>query len=106
MGDEYRPGPGRAVGAVPFPDRRPAGPGLLAWISLTTSNCGPAAALHTQPLELGWLREPIRSGLSDVAYPQLILRFGMISQGAVSVRRLPDDVLPTAQSEDPSISHG
>ena len=65
-----------------------------------------AAALHTQPLELGWLRESIRTGLSDGAYPQLVLRLGMVSQAAVSVRRLPGDVLPADESEDASISHG
>jgi len=62
MGDERLPGPGGAVGTY-----------------------GAAAALRTQPLELGWLRESIRTGLSEGAYPQLILRFGMVTQAAASV---------------------
>ena len=78
----------------------------LQRILLTASACGAAAALHTQPLELGSLRESIRTGLGDGAYPQLILRFGMVTQAAVSVRRPADDVLSADQDESPSISHG
>ena len=78
----------------------------LQRILLTASTCGAAAALHTQPLEFGWLRELIRTRVSDGAYPQLILRFGMVSQAAVSVRRSPDDVLPAAESEDAGTGHG
>ena len=78
----------------------------LQRILLTASTCGAAAALHTQPLEFGWLRELIRTEHSDGAYPQLILRFGMVSQAAVSVRRPPDDVLPADESKNTSISHG
>jgi hypothetical protein len=65
----------------------------LQRILLTASSHGVAAALHTQPLELGWLRETIRTQLSDGAYPQLVLRFGVVIQTAASVRRPPDDVL-------------
>jgi len=72
----------------------------LQRILLTASTSGAAAALHTQPLEFGWLRESIRTGLSDGAYPQLVLRFGMVIQAAASVRRPPDDVLSTGGSED------
>src|SRR5215467_10046767 len=72
----------------------------LQRILLTASTCGVAAALHSQPLEVGWLRESIRAQLSDGAYPQLILRFGMVIQAAASVRRPPDDVLSTGSSED------
>jgi hypothetical protein len=50
-------------------------------------------ALHSQPAELPWLRELIRTQLSDGAYPHLVLRIGMVTQAAVSVRRDPDDVL-------------
>jgi hypothetical protein len=50
-------------------------------------------ALHSQPLELAWLREVIRSELSDAAYPHLVLRIGMVTQVAVGVRRDPADVL-------------
>ena len=66
----------------------------LQRILLTASTCGVAAALHTQPLELGWLRESIRTRVSDGAYPQLVLRFGTVVQAAASVRRPPEDVLP------------
>ena len=72
----------------------------LQRILLTASTCGIAAALHTQPLELGWLRDFIRSRLSDGAYPQLVLRFGAVIQAAASVRRLPEDVLSESGSED------
>jgi hypothetical protein len=65
----------------------------LQRILLTASSYGIAAALHTQPLELGWLREPIRTQLCDGAHPQLVLRFGAVIQSAVSVRRPPDDIL-------------
>ena len=60
---------------------------------LTASVCGAAVALHSQPLELPWLREFIRTRLSDGAYPHLVLRIGMVTQAAVSVRRDPADVL-------------
>jgi hypothetical protein len=72
----------------------------LQRILLTASTRGAAAALHTQPLELGWLRESIRTGLSDGAYPQLVLRFGMVTQAAVSVRRPPTDVLFFPSGDD------
>jgi hypothetical protein len=65
----------------------------LQRILLTASSYGVAAALHTQPLELGWLRESIQAQLTDGAYPQVILRFGAVIQAAVSVRRPSDDVL-------------
>jgi hypothetical protein len=65
----------------------------LQRILLTASTCGAAVALHSQPLELPWLREFIRIQLSDGAYPQLVLRIGLVTQVAVSVRREPDDVL-------------
>jgi hypothetical protein len=65
----------------------------LQRILLTASTCGAAVALHTQPLELPWLREFIQIQLSDGAYPHLVLRIGLVTQVAVSVRREPDDVL-------------
>jgi hypothetical protein len=65
----------------------------LQRIMLTASTCGAAVALHSQPLELPWLREFIRTQLSDDAYPHLVLRLGMVVQVAQSVRREPDDVL-------------
>ena len=72
----------------------------LQRILLTASTVGVAAALHTQPLELGWLRESIRAQLSDGAYPQLVLRFGAVTQTAASVRRPLDDVLPGSGSDE------
>jgi len=60
---------------------------------LTASTCGAAVALHSQPLELPWLREFIRTQLSDSACPHLVLRIGLVTQVAVSVRRDPGDVL-------------
>ncbi len=64
----------------------------LQRILLTASTWGAAVALHSQPLELPWLREVIRTQLSDGDYAQLILRFGTVVQVAVSVRRDPADV--------------
>jgi Nitroreductase family len=72
----------------------------LQRILLTAAANGVAAALHTQPLEFSWLRESIRTGLSDGAHPQLVLRFGAVIQTAASVRRPPDDVLYASSSED------
>jgi hypothetical protein len=71
----------------------------LQRILLTASTSGVAAALHTQPLELGWLRESIRTRLSDGAYPQLVLRFGAVIQAAASIRRPPEDVLSGSAGE-------
>ncbi len=65
----------------------------LQRILLTASMAGIAAALHSQPLELRWLRKFIRTQLSDGAYPQLVLRLGAVIQTAVSIRRAPADVL-------------
>jgi hypothetical protein len=61
--------------------------------------------LHTQPLELGWLRESILARLSEGAYPQLVLRFGKVIQAAASVRRATDDVLSVGGGEDLGIGH-
>jgi hypothetical protein len=72
----------------------------LQRILLTASASGAAAALHSQPLELDWLRESIRTHLSDGAYPQMILRFGAVIQAEASVRRPPGDVLSANDSED------
>jgi hypothetical protein len=69
----------------------------LQRILLTAATCGVAAALHTQPLEIGSLREAIRTRLSDGAYPQLVLRFGTVIQVADSVRRPPEEVLAAAR---------
>ena len=78
----------------------------LQRILLTASSYGAAAALHTQPLELGWLRESIRTQLSDGAYPQLVLRLGAVIQTAISVRRPPDNVLRATGANHPGSSDG
>ena len=65
----------------------------LQRILLTASVCGAAVALHSQPLELPWLREFLRTQLSDGACPHLVLRIGLVTQVAVSVRRDPGEVL-------------
>jgi len=71
-----------------------AGQGLQR-VLLTATAHGAATALHTQPLELPWLREALRTQLCDGAFPQFILRFGMVTQVATSVRRDLADVLFT-----------
>jgi nitroreductase len=65
----------------------------LQRILLTASTCGVAAAMHSQPLELGSLRELIRTRLCDGGHPHLLLRLGTVIQVAQSVRRPPADVL-------------
>jgi len=76
----------------------------LQRILLTASTLGVAAALHTQPMEVDWLRESIRTQLSDGANPQLVLRFGAVIQAADSVRRPPADVLAGSDREDIKVS--
>jgi hypothetical protein len=63
----------------------------LQHILLTSAAWGVAAALHSQPFEVGWGRDLIRSqpGLC----PQLLLRLGTTAQVAVSIRRPPSSVL-------------
>jgi nitroreductase len=65
----------------------------LQRILLTSTACGVAAALHSEPFELGWLRESIRARLGGGSHPQLILRLGTVIQTAASVRRPPASVL-------------
>jgi len=65
----------------------------LQRVLLVATAFGAAVALHSQPMELPWLRELIRTELSDAAYPHLVLRIGMVTQAAVSVRRPAADVL-------------
>ncbi|HEU5417146.1 MAG TPA: hypothetical protein VFV41_05610 [Streptosporangiaceae bacterium] len=59
----------------------------LQQVLLTSAAYGAAAALHSQPMEIGWLRQVIRDQLGDGSYPQLVLRLGTVLQNAVSVRR-------------------
>ena len=88
--------------------RAAATPQVLAVSKICCSACtwGVAAALHSQPLELGWLRESIRTRLSDGAYPHLLLRVGMVTQAAVSVRRPPYEVLPGDGGEEVNADDG
>ena len=95
------PGPvARAAGAVCLlatTEDRPANwvnaGQALQRVLLTSSDRGVAAALHSQPLELPWLRELIRTRFSNDAYPQMVLRLGTVIQTSVSVRRPPASVL-------------
>jgi len=65
----------------------------LQRVLLTSATCGVAAALHSQPLELPWLREYIRAHWSDGTHPQLLLRLGTVVQATASVRRPAASVL-------------
>lgn len=65
----------------------------LQRILLRSATSGVAAALHSQPLEVDWLREVIRAQLGDGSYPQLLLRLGIVIQNAVSHRRPLESVL-------------
>ena len=91
------------------PEDRPA-----AWVNagqalqrilLTSAACGVAAALHSQPLELPWLREFIRMRFCDGAYPQMILRLGTVIQAVVSIRRPVASVLFASGGDYRGISH-
>ncbi len=65
----------------------------LQRILLTCAASGVAAALHSQPVEVSWLREAIRAHLGDGSYPQLVLRLGTVLQEAISIRRPVQGVL-------------
>jgi hypothetical protein len=70
----------------------------LQQILLTSAASGVAAALHSQPAEVDWLREVIRAQLGDRSYPQLVLRLGTVIQNAISIRRPAESVLTTARA--------
>ena len=72
---------------------------------LASATCGVAAALHSQPLELPWLRDYICAHWCDGAYPQLLLRLGTVAQAAASVRRAPSSVLFTGDGQPPGAGH-
>jgi len=76
----------------------------LQRVLLTGATCGVAAALHSQPVELAWLREFIRARLSGGTYPQLVLRLGTVIQTAVSTRRPAASVLFASDGEHPGTS--
>ena len=63
----------------------------LQRILLTSAACGVAAALHSQPFQLGRGRGLV--GLRPGLYPHLILRLGVTTQVAVGVRHPPGSVL-------------
>jgi hypothetical protein len=65
----------------------------LQRILLTCTACGVAAALHSQPFEVGWGREPASSGTEERACPQILLRLGTTIQVAGGIRRPPESVL-------------
>jgi hypothetical protein len=65
----------------------------LQRIFLTAAACGAAVSVHSQPIELPWLRDFIRIQFGHGACPHLVLRFGVVTQIAASVRRNPDEVL-------------
>ena len=77
----------------------------LQRILLASATCGAAAALHSQPLELPWLRDYIGAQWCDGAYPQLLLRLGTVAQAAASVRRAPSSVLFTGDGQPPGAGH-
>ena len=77
----------------------------LQRILLASATCGAAAALHSQPLELPWLRDYIGAQWCDGAYPQLLLRLGTVAQAAASVRRPPGSVLLRSGGEPPRPGH-
>ena len=77
----------------------------LQRVRLTSVACGVAAVLHSQPLELPWLRGFVRTRFCDGAYPQLVLRLGTIIQASVSVRRPVASVLFASGSLYRGISH-
>jgi hypothetical protein len=77
----------------------------LQRVLLTSATCGVAAALHSQPLELPWLRGYICTHWCDGTYPQLLLRLGTVVQAAASVRRPPASVLFPSGGEPPDAGH-
>ncbi len=68
----------------------------LQCMLLSCTASGVAAALHSQPVEVSWLREAIREQLGDGSYPQLVIRLGTAIQDAISVRRAVASVLTAA----------
>jgi len=65
----------------------------LQRVLLAASSSSVAAAMHSQPLEIPQLRDFMRDCLCDGAYPQMVLRFGITDERAVSVRHPAADVL-------------
>lgn len=87
-----------------------AGDGPADWVAagqavqrllLTAGLHGFAAALHSQPIEVAWLREQLRADFCDGACPQLVLRLGAVIQTEQSVRRPPAAVLHGREEHPP-----
>ena len=98
--------PGRSAGVVCLLATGSDGPAdwvnagqALQRILLTGAAWGVASALHSQPFELGWGRELTYPRLAGSLCPQLLLRIGTTIQTAAGVRRPPESVLVTADSE-------
>jgi hypothetical protein len=98
--------PGRSAGVVCVLETSSDGPAdwvgagqALQRILLTSTAYGVAAALHSQPFELGWGYEPVRSRPDDRTCPQMLLRLGVTVQAAGGIRRPPESVLFTADGE-------
>jgi hypothetical protein len=92
--------PGRHAGVVCLLATASDGPAdwvgagqALQRILLTSAACGIAAALHSQPFELGWWRELALPRPEGRLCPQLLLRLGTTIQATASVRRPPGSVL-------------
>jgi len=105
-----RVAPGRITGLVCLLTTAADGPAdwvnagqALQRILLTATSRGVAAALHSQPVEVSWLRDAIRAQLDDGSYPQLVLRLGTVIQDAVSVRRPAASVLTTRHPPQDSV---
>jgi hypothetical protein len=97
---------GRSAGAVCLLETSSGKPAdwvgagqALQRILLTSTAWGMAVALHSQPFELGWGHEPVRSRAEDRSCPQVLLRIGATIQAAGGVRRPPESVLFTADGE-------
>lgn len=94
------PGPNRYAGVacvLTTPADRPAdwvnAGHALQRILLTAAAYGAAAALHSQPTEIDWVRAAIRRQIGDGSYPQMVIRLGTAIQSGVSIRRPLNSVL-------------
>jgi len=65
----------------------------LQWLLLHATVHRVSAAFHTQPLELPWTRERIRTEFTGGAYPQMLLRLGCGGHPAATPRRPVTDTL-------------
>lgn len=65
----------------------------LQRVLLSASIYGVSAALHSQPLEVGELRNFIAEVLCEGAHPQIVVRLGTTGQISASVRRSVTEVL-------------